>query len=128
MSKMIELVDQMRARLEEIADTEQSLVRALAQALSQVDQKLLQDVRNITTEHESRRGLILHELQGLAVRIGAFPVVRDAPPGLPFPDPHATPISHANGNLPGFGGADWRQAANNIEDELDLFCKARAAH
>jgi len=127
MSKMIQLVEEMRVRLDEITGSEQALVRALAEALSRVDLKLLQEVRNITTEHESRRGMILQELQGLATRMGAFPSPREAPPGLPFADGHATPIAHANGNLPAFGGADWRQAASNIEDELDLFCKARAS-
>jgi len=127
MSKMIQLVEEMRTRLNEITDTEQALVRALAEALSRVDHKLLQDVRSITTEHESRRGLILHELQSLASRIGAFPPAREAVPGLAYGEPHATPIAHANGNLPSFGGADWRQAASNIEDELGLFCKARTS-
>ena len=78
MSKMIELVEEMRARLNQITDTEQALVRALGEALSRVDHKLLQDVRNITTDHESRRGAILHELQTLASRIGAFPGVARA--------------------------------------------------
>jgi hypothetical protein len=127
MSKMIELVEQMRARLEEITSTEHDLVRALAEALSRVDQKLLQDVRNMSTEHDSRRGSILNELEGLASRLGAFPAVRQVAPGLPFADAAATTITHANGNHPSYGGADWRQAASNIEDELDLFCKARVA-
>src|SRR6476646_10079641 len=74
MTKMIQLIEEMGARLSQIADAENELVRALAQALSRVDQRLLQDVRKISTEHESRRGAILHELQGLATRIGAFPV------------------------------------------------------
>lgn len=128
MSKMIELVEQMRTRLQEITNTEHELVQALAEALSRVDQKLLQDVRTMSTEHESRRGAILNELEGLASRIGAFPAVRQVAPGLPFAEPPAAAatITHANGNHPSYGGADWRQAAGNIEDELDLFCKARA--
>src|SRR5689334_4311512 len=73
MTKMIQLIEEMDARLSQIADAENELVRALGHALSRVDQRLLQDVRKITTEHESRRGAILHELQGLATRIGAFP-------------------------------------------------------
>ena len=50
MTKMIELIEEMRARLNQITDTEQALVRALGEALSRVDNKLLQDVRNITTD------------------------------------------------------------------------------
>ena len=52
MSKMIELIEEMRARLNQVADTEHSLVRALSEALNRVDQKLLQDVRDITTDHK----------------------------------------------------------------------------
>ena len=47
----------MDARLSQIADAENELVRALAQALSRVDQRLLQDVRKITTEHGSGAAL-----------------------------------------------------------------------
>jgi hypothetical protein len=133
MSKMIQLVEEMRARLNQIADTEQQLVRALSEALSRVDQKLLQDVREISTEHEARRGAILHELQGLASRIGAFPPAREAVPGIEY-DEHAHAhtnghaprhIAAANGNQLPFQRGDWRQAANNIEDELDIYFQDR---
>ena len=100
MSKMIELIEEMRARLNQVADTEQSLVRALSEALNRVDQKLLQDVRDITTDHESRRGAILHELQNLASRIGAFPIARDQAPGLDFGNPAVKPITGMNGSTP----------------------------
>jgi hypothetical protein len=129
MSKMIQLVEEMRARLNQIADTEQQLVRALSEALSRVDQKLLQDVRDIASEHESRRGAILHELQGLASRIGAFPPAREAVPGIEYDEQahiHATRhIAAANGNQRPFQRGDWRQAANNIEDELDIYFQDR---
>ena len=52
MTKMIQLIEEMDARLSQIADAENELVRALGHALSRVDQRLLQDVRKITTEHE----------------------------------------------------------------------------
>ena len=84
MTKMIQLIEEMDARLSQIADAENELVRALGHALSRVDQRLLQDVRKITTEHESRRGAILHELQGLATRIGFY--------GLNYYAPHASDI------------------------------------
>ena len=73
MSKMVQLVEELRERLNTIADGEQKLVASLREALNRFDQKLLQDVRSITAEHESRRGAILNELQGLASRMGAFP-------------------------------------------------------
>jgi hypothetical protein len=126
MTKMTELVEEMRARLNQITDAEQALVRALAEALSRVDHKLLQDVRNISTDHESRRGAILHELQTLASRIGAFPAAREQAPGLEFGNPAAKPIAAANGNRNPFSRGDWRQAASNIEDELDIYFQDRA--
>ena len=127
MTKMIQLVEEMRARLNQITDTEQALVRALGEALSRVDQKLLQDVRTITTDHESRRGVILHELQSLASRIGTFPPAREQVPGLEFGNPVAKPVAAVNGSRTPLSRGDWRQAANNIEDELDIYFQDRAA-
>jgi hypothetical protein len=128
MSKMIELVEEMRARLNQITDAEQALVRALGEALSRVDHKLLQDVRIITTDHESRRGAVLHELQNLASRIGAFPVRPEPAPGLEYADPAARPIAAANVYQRPFAhGGNWRQAVNSIETELDIYVERRAA-
>ena len=146
MTKMVQLVEEMRARLTQIADSEQALVRALGEALSLVDQKLLHDVRNLTTEHEARRAAILYELQGLASRIGAFPTAQPDPvPGLDYADPAVVAIgaSHTgiahngvtqnglpatmNGNPRPFSRGDWRQAASNIEDGLDVYFQDRAA-
>jgi hypothetical protein len=157
MTKMVQLVEEMRARLTQIADSEQALVRALGEALSLVDQKLLHDVRNLTNEHEARRAAILYELQGLASRIGAFPTAQPEPvPGLDYADPavvaigaaHSiaqtgiaqtgmdqhgvaqTGVSHGgamNGSPRPFSRGDWRQAASNIEDGLDVYFQDRAA-
>ena len=122
MSKMMNLVEDMRARLDAIADTEQALVRALGEALNRVDHKLLHDVRSITTEHETRRGAILLELQGLASRIGAFPSTRESRAGIEY-----EPRPIANDPEPAFGRGDWREAANNIQQELDIFVRGRAS-
>ena len=164
MTKMVQLVEEMRARLTQIADSEQALVRALGEALSLVDQKLLHDVRNLTTEHEARRAAILYELQGLASRIGAFPTAQSEPaPGLDYADPAMVAIgathtgiaqtgiaqtgigqngmtqtgmtqngmahtgAAVNGNPRPFSRGDWRQAASNIEDGLDVYFQDRAA-
>jgi hypothetical protein len=129
-SKMIELVDEMRARLTEIAEREQTLIRALGEALTRVDHRLLQDVRSITSEHEARRGAILTELQGLASRIGAFPAVPREPVAQlnhAEPAPALRPLAAANDRPPIFGRGDWRKATRNIEDELDIYFKDRAA-
>ncbi|MBX9591972.1 MAG: hypothetical protein K2X43_21985 [Hyphomonadaceae bacterium] len=124
MSKMVQLVEELRERLNTIADGEQKLVSSLREALNRFDQKLLQDVRSLTAEHESRRSAILNELQGLASRMGAFPPPRetrlgvngaDGPPALP---PH--------GRLRAVEGGAWREATDKLQSELDTYFKKRA--
>src|SRR5262249_41127756 len=73
MTDMIELVEEMRAKIGQIAGAEEELMGSLREVLSRVDDKLLQDVRTITTDHEARRGHSLRELRHLASRIGTFP-------------------------------------------------------
>ena len=63
--------------MNELAAGEQELVRALGDALSRTDQKLMEDVRSAAAEHEARRGVILNELQSLAARMGALPRSRE---------------------------------------------------
>jgi hypothetical protein len=126
MSKMIDLVEDMRARLDAISDAEQALVRALGEALARVDQKLMQDVRSIAADHEVRRGAILSELQGLAARMGAFPTPREAVAGIAYEE--ARPIATANDPGPAFGRGDWREAASNIAQELEIFARERASY
>jgi hypothetical protein len=128
MSKMVQLVDEFRERLNTVADTEHKLVAQLREALNRYDQKLLQDVRNITAEHESRRGVILGELQGLASRMGAFPTSRDtrltvsdaAPPA------DARAALPANGRLRPVEGGAWREATDKLQNEIDTYFKKRA--
>ena len=135
MSKMFELVDELRQQLQTVGDTEQKLVASLREALNRYDQKLLQDVRALASEHETRRGAILGELRGLASRMGAFPPSREphesllepapvqSPPALP---PSAPAASLANGKLRAVPGGAWREAAERLQDELDVYFKKRA--
>lgn len=128
MSKMVQLVEELRERLNTIADTEQKLVSSLREALNRFDQKLLQDVRSITAEHESRRGLILNELQGLASRMGAFPPPRDTRLGVNGAEATTAPPSlpAANGRLRAVEGGAWREATDKLQTELDTYFKKRA--
>ena len=125
---MVQLVDEFRERLTTIADTEHKLVTQLREALNRYDQKLLQDVRNITAEHELRRGVILGELQSLATRMGAFPVPRE--PRAAVSDatpPDARAALPANGRLrPVDGGGAWREATDKLQNEIDSYFKKRA--
>ncbi len=136
-------IDEMRARLTENAHNEQLLLRALADALGEVDQKLLNEVRQVTAEHEARRSDILGELQVLASRLCVFPKPLIADPTRahgqitsqhtkPTEAPQAanqgatqvvsmTPRPGKVRHAPG----DWRQAASNIDEELDFYLEAR---
>jgi hypothetical protein len=144
MTKMIQLVEEMGAKIAHLKDTEQELIRALGEALNRVDQRLLQNVREITSEHEARRGAMLHDLQCLAARIGSFPTPRRPMSGIEYAEPAARPIKAANGpapnGIPAVDGldateghetllqcGDWRKAVSNIHDELDGYFKDRAA-
>jgi hypothetical protein len=143
MTRMIQLVEEMGAKIAHIKDTEQELVRALGKALNRVDQRLLQNVREITSEHGARRGAMLHELQCLATRIGSFPTSHRSMSGFERVEPAVSPIEAANGpaanSIPAVDGldaangdetflqcGDWRQAVSNIQDEPDRYFKVRA--
>jgi len=125
MTTLIQQIEDMRVRMNELASNEQGLVKALGEALSRTDQKLLHEVHNLTVEHEARRGAILKELQLLAARMGAFPLTPREPFGAiegaaNEPPPHEK-------QRPALSGGDWRLAAANIQDELEFHLNARAA-
>ena len=61
--KLLEQIEAMRARMTELATGEHAIVRTMGEALSAVDQRLLEDVRNVAAAHEARRGAILRELK-----------------------------------------------------------------
>ena len=122
MTTLIQQIEEMRFRMNELAAKEQGLVRVLGDALARADQALLQDVRSIAAEHEVRRGAILNELQLLAARMCAlhkprepFAAIEEAPPP-PSPETQTSVVR----------GANWRQAAANIQDELAFHLKRRA--
>ena len=122
MTNIIHLVEEMRAKISQITDAEEELVWSLRDTLSRVDEKLLQDVRSLTIEHETRRDRSLQELELLSARIGCFPVACEAMRAVENANPAATQIVAADG----FRRGDWRPAASNIEDELDGFFEERA--
>lgn len=128
---------EMNARLEETERREKALMQALRDRLSAVDQKLLEDVRNIGLEHEGRRTMILTELQSLAERVGAFPPdtrqsVRGAPvetlaspryvpqsaAAQPIQQQHLPPAQAPRPAVNQKTG-DWRQAAERIRQDIE---------
>lgn len=117
----------MRVRMNELAKNEQGLIMALGDALSRADHKLLDDVRNLSAEHEARRGAILKELQSLAARLGALPKPGDlfAPLGAPMGRELQSP--DANGMHGQHGRSEWRRQSVSIQDELNKHLSARAS-
>ena len=113
MSKLRQHIEEMRSRLDEVAQDEEALVKALGDALNRLDEALLRDVRTIASEHEARREQILGELQGLASGIGMFrPPLEQGPVREELP----SYMSH-NGEPAAAAPGDWRQATNNIDEE-----------
>lgn len=118
MAHLSEKLAEMHRRLNEDAQEEQALVRALNAALNHVDEKLLAEIRSVTAQHEARRSAIMNELQFLATRLCAFPAPtpepRPALEGAYADGGHLNGHTHAPGN--------WRIAAQNVEDDdLDFF-------
>ena|SRR5689334_11043927 len=117
MTKLLQHIEEMRLRLSEIASDEQQLVQALGDALDRLDQQLLHDVRSVASDHELRREEILGELQGLAGGIGMF----RAPLAAPQPAEELPNYRRANGFQQRIvSPGDWRQATNNIENDVDF--------
>ena len=110
MTKLLQHIDEMRALLTQTTTSEQSLVKALGDALSQVDHQLVQDIRKVAIAHQARRAEIYLELQSLACTIGMFPTANEIPIEPP-----------ANDSQQYFAVGDWRQAAANVgyQDEVD---------
>ena len=67
----------MRTKLSQTAEHERSLTQALSDELKRMDQETLRSVRNMSSEHEARRGGILIELEALAANIGTFQPARE---------------------------------------------------
>lgn len=132
MTKLHQHIEEMRVRLAESSTSELALVRSLSEALRRLDEKLLREVRNVTLEHEARRTAILGEMLTLAARLCTLPehpahgshanqgshVAQAAPMATIEQHPSAAPVNIEPMPINGAAG-DWRQAARNIEDELE---------
>lgn len=123
MKSVLEQIEEMRTRLTQTNNNERTLVRSLGEALNRIDDELLHEVRMVTAQYTARRGAIMEELQTLAATIGTLPAYphhampaleeatqRDLPPYEPQAMEQARVL----------GRGDWRQATNNIQDELDF--------
>jgi hypothetical protein len=119
MTKLVQHIEEMGALLTQTTRSEQSLVKALADALSQVDHQLVQDIRKVGIEHQARRAEIFLELQALACTIGMFPTANEVA--------IEPPANAEQQYFPAMG--DWRQAAQNVsyQDELDYHLRTKGA-
>ena len=144
MTGLSQNVEDMLKRLETGSKSELNLIRALAEAIRQVDDQTLRELRNISLHHELRRETILGELQVLATRMCHLPsrpassikaaidrpafakneavtdVAGEIADALHGSAGASTNGHGANGSCANGNGADWRQAARNIQDDLDL--------
>jgi hypothetical protein len=111
MSTLIEQIEAMSIRMNELATEEHELVRTLGEELAGVDQRLLEEVRNVAAAHDARRGAILRELQMLAGRMCS----------LHGPREPAAALEHARQEEP----VGETQAAANIQEELAYHLKLR---
>ena len=122
-------IEDILARLLEKSRGELDLIRTLADAIRRVDEHLLREVRSVTLQHEVRREAIFGELQNLATRLCSLPVMNGAA-SMAAIDRQ----THTNGHVAidavqsNAGGADWRQAAQNINEDHDEFDFEFAAH
>jgi hypothetical protein len=126
MSTLVQQIEQMRSRMEEIAKSDGRLVAALAEALKRADEKLLNDVVELAEEHEARRSSILEELQALACRLGAFPRQIDQLPSeerapRELEAHQAIPI-----NLSVRARGDWRDGIL-LDEEINNHLRRRSA-
>jgi hypothetical protein len=133
MSKIGQLVEELRDRLNSVADQEQKLVSSLRDALNRFDQKLLQDVRSVAAEHEARRSHILSELQDLASRIGVFPSASTGPRPQVSGDfragasePVASGEASLTNRLRAVEGGAWHEATEKLQNELGSHFRKRA--
>jgi len=120
-------IEEMRLRMNDWAKSEIGLVTVLDHALADADNKLLDDVRNLASEHEARRAAILKELQGLASRLGVLPTSRD--PFAPINDaaPPLKAVEESSKSPLANGKGDRRLPASSIAEELSRHLAVRTA-
>ncbi len=123
MTTLIEQIEEMRIRMNQLATEEHGLVRTLGGALASADQRLLEEVRSVAAAHEARRGAILRELQTLAGRMCALHRPQEplaALEGAPREELAREPERVVH-------GGDSGQPAVNLQDELAFYLRLRAS-
>src|SRR5262245_45704130 len=104
MSTLIEQIEAMRIRMNELAAEEPGFVRSLGDALADADERHLDEVRSVAAAYGTKRGIMAKALQMLAGRVCAL--YRPRRPLTTFEDTADLAMR----------GADWRRAAANIQE------------
>jgi len=118
LTKLPQHIEEMRERLGQTAAGEHVLVRDLSDSLHALDQQLLQAVRQIAADHQTRRGTILSALRALADSVGNFRSPEGAAQRIVGAEPAARQIDPGYQPVPRAG--DWRQATQNLNIDDDL--------
>jgi hypothetical protein len=120
MKTLTEQIEEMRARMIDWAKSEVGLINTLGHSLTEADNKLLDSVRNLSSEHEARRAEISKELQTLAARLGVLPPARDLfPPVADEPPLLTPPFTQPSQSEQARVAVDRRAAASaSMADEL----------
>jgi hypothetical protein len=127
MTGLTDNVEDLLGRLADHSRTELNLIRTLADSIRRVDEQMLRELRGVTLQHEMRRETILGELQKLAARLCSLPVKPASASRASIEQQTYVPNHIASEALQTSGvGADWRQAAQNIEDELEFVLNSPA--
>jgi hypothetical protein len=75
-------LEQMRIRMNEVAKREGYLTAELNAAIRRMDDELLHEVRSMAAEHEARRANILSELEVFAAKLNGLPLQNGQRPAL----------------------------------------------
>jgi hypothetical protein len=108
MTILIEQIEAMRIRMNELAAEEPAFVRMLGDALETADQRLVEELRS----GAANEGAIVGVLQKLAGRMSAL--YRSQGPFAALENILQEEPLHGTG--PAMRGGDWRQATANIQE------------
>ena len=109
MTTLIEQIEAMRIRMNELATEEPAFVRMLGDALETADQWLVEEARS-GAANEARCGAIVGVLQKLGRRMSALCRSQGA---FAAPEDQEEPL---HGIGPAMRGGDWRRATANIQE------------
>ena len=122
MKTLQQQIEDMRARVKALANTERALVKALGDELRRSDEELLGAIQKVAAAHEVRRGVIMGELQALAAKAGLLPrplTGRDTAVAK-----HSASVDQHH-NRPAISHYRQQQASPSLEEEVSHHLNGR---